>query len=128
MDLYLRTSDGGLWGLSTPNMQQLIMSQARKDPSRRSEHPESTVLHSGIQPNHGDSLRQDKTRRMCKQELQHMHLVKTRHAAYAFSQWKHNFVLFSPMPFRSMNTARHPTLLNWMIYEVEKLTTIEHVD
>jgi len=53
----------------------------------------------GVQPEHGRSLRQDKTRRMCKQDIQHIHLVKTRHTTYTFSQCKLNFVLFSPMPF-----------------------------
>ena len=45
----------------------------------------------------------------CKQDIQHTHLVKTRHATYAFSQWKHNFVLFSPMPF-SLYEILHATL------------------
>jgi len=36
---------------------------------------------------------------MCKRDIQHIHLLKTRHTTCAFSQCKLKFVRISPMPF-----------------------------
>jgi len=65
------------------------MSQARIRQIKTQRAPrEYRGTASGVQPEHGHLLRQDKTRPEWKRDIQHIHLVKTPRATvtYAFSQ------------------------------------------